>query len=49
MGVAEIRNSPPKVLYLLGSDEGTITRADLPKDAFIVYQGTRSFKDVNHV
>jgi hypothetical protein len=40
MGVTEIRNSPPKVLYLLGSDEGTITRADLPKDAFIVYQGT---------
>ncbi|KAJ4443327.1 NADH dehydrogenase Fe-S protein subunit 1 ndufs1 [Periplaneta americana] len=39
MGVADIRNSSPKVLYLLGADEGTITRADLPKDAFIIYQG----------
>jgi NADH dehydrogenase (ubiquinone) Fe-S protein 1 len=49
MGVAEIRNSPPKVLYLLGADEGTITRADLPKDAFIIYQGTLSFKYVDYV
>lgn len=40
MGVAEIRNSPPKVLYLLGADEGTITRDDLPKETFVVYQGT---------
>lgn len=39
LGVADIRNTPPKVLYLLGADEGTITRADLPKDAFIIYQG----------
>jgi hypothetical protein len=39
LGVADIRNSPPKVLYLLGADEGTITRTDLPKDAFIIYQG----------
>jgi len=39
LGVADIRNSPPKVLYLLGADEGTITRADLPKDAFVIYQG----------
>ncbi|KAJ9584415.1 hypothetical protein L9F63_021235, partial [Diploptera punctata] len=39
MGVSDIRNSPPKVLYLLGADEGTITREDLPGDAFIIYQG----------
>lgn len=39
LGVADIRNSPPKVLYLLGADEGTITRDDLPKDAFVIYQG----------
>ncbi|XP_065338724.1 NADH-ubiquinone oxidoreductase 75 kDa subunit, mitochondrial [Cloeon dipterum] len=38
-GVAKIRANPPKVLFLLGADEGTITRADLPKDAFIIYQG----------
>ncbi|XP_059472269.1 NADH-ubiquinone oxidoreductase 75 kDa subunit, mitochondrial [Neocloeon triangulifer] len=38
-GVAKIRANPPKVLFLLGADEGTITRADLPKDAFVIYQG----------
>ncbi|KAJ1522094.1 hypothetical protein ONE63_002405 [Megalurothrips usitatus] len=38
-GVSEIRENPPKVLFLLGADEGTITRADLPKDCFVVYQG----------
>ncbi|KAG8246551.1 NADH-ubiquinone oxidoreductase 75 kDa subunit, mitochondrial [Homalodisca vitripennis] len=38
-GVADIRNSPPKVLFLLGADEGAITRDDLPSDTFIVYQG----------
>lgn len=38
-GVSAIRENPPKVLFLLGADEGTITRADLPKDCFVVYQG----------
>lgn len=38
-GVASIRDNPPKVLYLLGADEGTITRDDLPKDCFVIYQG----------
>ncbi|XP_034252909.1 NADH-ubiquinone oxidoreductase 75 kDa subunit, mitochondrial [Thrips palmi] len=38
-GVSEIRENPPKVLFLLGADEGTITRADLPKDCFVVYIG----------
>ncbi|XP_071484351.1 NADH-ubiquinone oxidoreductase 75 kDa subunit, mitochondrial-like [Diadema antillarum] len=38
-GVDYIRENKPKVLFLLGADEGTITRADLPKDCFIVYQG----------
>lgn len=38
-GVGAIRANPPKVLYLLGADEGTITRADLPEDCFIIYQG----------
>jgi hypothetical protein len=37
-GVAEIRNNPPKVLYLLGADEGAITREDLPADTFVIYQ-----------
>lgn len=39
-GVQHIRENPPKVLYLLGADEGAITREDLPKDCFIIYQGT---------
>ncbi|PSN29483.1 NADH-ubiquinone oxidoreductase 75 kDa subunit [Blattella germanica] len=39
IGVSDIRNNPPKVLYLLGADEGAISREDLPKDAFIIYQG----------
>ncbi|XP_077979343.1 NADH-ubiquinone oxidoreductase 75 kDa subunit, mitochondrial-like [Glandiceps talaboti] len=38
-GVEEIRNNPPRVLFLLGADEGTITRADLPDDCYVVYQG----------
>ncbi|XP_061193968.1 NADH-ubiquinone oxidoreductase 75 kDa subunit, mitochondrial-like isoform X1 [Saccostrea echinata] len=38
-GVDYIRKNPPKVLFLLGADEGVITRADLPKDCFIIYQG----------
>lgn len=37
-GVADIRNNPPKVLFLLGADEGAITREDLPKDTIIIYQ-----------
>ncbi|NXO99014.1 NDUS1 oxidoreductase, partial [Certhia brachydactyla] len=38
-GVEAIRKRPPKVLYLLGADSGCITRQDLPKDCFIIYQG----------
>ncbi|OCT61350.1 NADH-ubiquinone oxidoreductase 75 kDa subunit, mitochondrial isoform X2 [Xenopus laevis] len=38
-GVDAIRKNPPKVLFLLGADAGCITRQDLPKDCFIIYQG----------
>ncbi|KAM9342185.1 NADH-ubiquinone oxidoreductase 75 kDa subunit, mitochondrial-like isoform 1-T1 [Pholidichthys leucotaenia] len=38
-GVDTIRKNPPKVLFLLGADAGCITRQDLQKDSFIVYQG----------
>ncbi|XP_074884343.1 NADH-ubiquinone oxidoreductase 75 kDa subunit, mitochondrial isoform X2 [Buteo buteo] len=38
-GVEAIRKNLPKVLYLLGADSGCITRQDLPKDCFIIYQG----------
>lgn len=37
-GVSKIRNAPPQVLYLLGADEGAITREDLPKDCLVIYQ-----------
>uniref|UniRef100_A0A9J8BK42 NADH-ubiquinone oxidoreductase 75 kDa subunit, mitochondrial n=1 Tax=Cyprinus carpio carpio TaxID=630221 RepID=A0A9J8BK42_CYPCA len=38
-GVDAIQKNPPKVLFLLGADAGCITRAHLPKDSFIIYQG----------
>jgi len=38
-GVANIRNNPPKVLLLLGADEGAITREDLADDTIVIYQG----------
>ena len=40
-GVAAIREAKPKVLFLLGADEGAITREDLPKDCFVIYQGNK--------
>jgi len=36
-GVANIGS--PKLVYLLGADSGAVTRADLPADAFVIYQG----------
>ncbi|KAJ7345427.1 hypothetical protein JRQ81_001377 [Phrynocephalus forsythii] len=38
-GVDAVRKNPPKVLYLLGADAGCVTRQDLPKNCFIIYQG----------
>lgn len=38
-GVDHIRQNPPKVLFLLGADEGAITKEDLSKDCFVIYQG----------
>ncbi|XP_029386399.1 NADH-ubiquinone oxidoreductase 75 kDa subunit, mitochondrial isoform X2 [Echeneis naucrates] len=38
-GVNTIRTNPPKVLFFLGADAGCITRQDLPKNCFIIYQG----------
>lgn len=37
-GVAPVREMKPKVLFLLGADEGAVTRADL-KDSFVIYLG----------
>lgn len=33
----EVANTTPKIVWLLGADE--ITASDLPKDAFVIYQG----------
>lgn len=38
-GVDAIRKNPPKILFLLGADGGCISRADLPKESLIIYQG----------
>ena len=38
-GVQEVRENRPKVLFLLGADEQTVSRADLADDCFVVYQG----------
>ena len=40
-GVDAIRQKSPKVLFLLGADEGAITKEDLPADCFVIYQGSR--------
>lgn len=34
---AEVASTKPKIVWLLGADE--ISEADIPKDAFVVYQG----------
>lgn len=45
----EVSETKPKIIYLLGADE--ITNKDIPKDAFVIYQGHHgdlgaSFADV---
>ncbi|ULT88183.1 hypothetical protein L5515_007257 [Caenorhabditis briggsae] len=38
-GTSSIRKTPIKFLYLLGADEGKVTKANLDPSAFVVYQG----------
>ena len=38
-GPDAIKKDKPDVLFLLGADAGVITRADLPEDCFVIYQG----------
>ncbi|KAK7109599.1 NADH-ubiquinone oxidoreductase 75 kDa subunit, mitochondrial-like [Littorina saxatilis] len=38
-GVSGVREAKPQMLFLLGADEGAITRSDLADGAFVVYQG----------
>ena len=37
-GISAVREAKPEVVFLLGADAEAITRADLPKDAFVIYQ-----------
>ena len=37
-GVQNIVNNPPKVLFLLGADEGAVDRKNLPDSTIIIYQ-----------
>ena len=41
-GTHAVRELKPDVLFLLGADNGAITRADLPKNSFVIYQVTSS-------
>ncbi|XP_046438887.1 NADH-ubiquinone oxidoreductase 75 kDa subunit, mitochondrial-like [Daphnia pulex] len=36
-GIEAIRENPPKIIFLLGADEGVISREDLPKDCFVKF------------
>lgn len=38
-GVEEVLAASPKVLFLLGADGGAITKENIPKDCFVIYQG----------
>ncbi|XP_066139897.1 NADH-ubiquinone oxidoreductase 75 kDa subunit, mitochondrial [Euwallacea fornicatus] len=38
-GVNKIRELNPKVLFLLGADEGAIEKSDLSNDTFVIYLG----------
>ncbi|XP_044740304.1 NADH-ubiquinone oxidoreductase 75 kDa subunit, mitochondrial [Chrysoperla carnea] len=38
-GVADLKALNPTVLFLLGADELPISKDDLPKDCFVIYQG----------
>ncbi len=38
-GISFIRQQKPKLLYILDADEGALTRDDLDKNAFVIYQG----------
>jgi NADH dehydrogenase (ubiquinone) Fe-S protein 1 len=37
-GASAARELKPDVLFLLGADSGSITRADLPENCFVIYQ-----------
>ena len=38
-GVEAVCQTKPQVLYLLGADEGLVTRSELAPNSFIIYQG----------
>ena len=38
-GLGGLRAAKPKVVILLGADQGQLTRADLPEDCMVIYIG----------
>lgn len=38
-GASSIKEQKPEVLFLLGADAGVVSRDDLGKDCFVIYQG----------
>lgn len=38
-GIESVLATKPKVLFLLGADSNLISRDNIPKDCFVVYQG----------
>ncbi|XP_013407093.1 NADH-ubiquinone oxidoreductase 75 kDa subunit, mitochondrial [Lingula anatina] len=38
-GVEDIKKSPPKVLIMMGADDGAVSRSDLPEDCVVIYIG----------
>jgi NADH dehydrogenase (ubiquinone) Fe-S protein 1 len=43
-GVAAVRELKPDVLFLMGADNGAVSRADLPENCFVIYQVSASTK-----
>lgn len=45
-GVQNLKEIQPKVLFLLGADDGLVKREDLPSDCFVIYQGKSNYAEV---
>lgn len=41
--------SNPKVLFLLGADASVLTREQIPKDCFVIYQGTHNIRNIINI
>lgn len=43
-GLEGLRAAHPKIAILLGTDQGVLTRADLPEDCMVIYIGIFALK-----